>query len=61
MRKRPKVNARIFDSALSHTRRSDAVGIREVNSVVALRSFLKVFACGQVMTPRLYRLRVATT
>ena len=32
-RKRPKVDARFFDSALSHTRRSDASEKREENSV----------------------------
>ena len=32
-RKRPKVDASIFDSALSHTRRSDASEKREENSV----------------------------
>ena len=56
-RKRPKVDASIFDSVLSHTRRSDASEKREENSVVALRSLLDVFACGQVSSPRLYRLR----
>ena len=30
---------------------------REENSVVALRSILNVFACGQASSPRLYRLR----
>ena len=29
---------------------------KEENSVVALRSLLNVFACGQVSSPRLYRL-----
>ena len=33
MRKRPKVDASIFDSALSHNRRSDASEKREENSV----------------------------
>ena len=46
--KRLKVDASIFDSALSHTHRSDAVKIREVNSVGALRLLLNIFACGQV-------------
>ena len=41
-RKRPKVDASIFDSALSHTRRSNASGKKEENSVVALRSLLNV-------------------
>ena len=52
------MNASIFDSALSHTRRSDTLEIRELNSVVALRSLLNVFACGQVSSPRLYRLKI---
>ena len=55
-RKGPTVDASIFDSALSHTRRSDASKKREEKSVVALRSLLNVFACGQVSSPRLYRL-----
>ena len=38
-RKRPKVDASIFDSVLSHTRRSDASQKREENSVVALHHF----------------------
>ena len=46
---RQKVGASIFDSALSHTRRSDAW---EKN----LRVLLDVFACGQVPSARLYRL-----
>ena len=50
------MNGGIFDLALSHTRRSDALEIRQVNSVVALGSLLNVFACGQVSSPRLYRL-----
>ena len=48
----------IFDSALSHTRRSDASEIRQVNSVVALCTLWTKFACGQVLSPRLYRLMV---
>ena len=48
-RKHSKVNASIFDS--------DASEKREENSVVALRSLLNLFACGQVSSPRLYRLR----
>ena len=55
-RKRSKVNASVFDSALSHTRRSNTSEKKE-NSVVALRSLLNVFACGQVSSPRLYRLK----
>ena len=55
-RKRLKVNASNFDSVVSHTRRSGALEIREVNSVVAQRSLLNIFACGQVSSPRLYRL-----
>ena len=47
-RKRAKVDASIFDSALSHTRRSDASERREENSVST---------CGQVSSPRLYRLK----
>ena len=35
-RKRPKVDASIFDSALSHTRRSDASKKREENSASTL-------------------------
>ena len=50
------MNASIFVSALSLTRRLDALEIREVNSVVALRSILNIFACVQVSSPRLYRL-----
>ena len=38
-RKRPKVDASIFDSALSHTRRSDASKKREENSVSAFGRF----------------------
>ena len=30
---------------------------KKENNVVALRSFLNVFACGQVSSPRLYRLK----
>ena len=55
-RKRPKVNASIIDKALSHTPRSNASEKKEENSVVALRSLLNVFACGQVSSLRLYRL-----
>ena len=50
--KRPKVDARIFDSVLSHTRRSDA---SEKEEKITL-PLLDVFACGQVSSPRLYRL-----
>ena len=50
------MEASIFDSALSHTRRSEASEKKEENSVVALRSLLNVFACGQLSSPRLYRL-----
>ena len=54
-RKRPKVDASFFDSALSHTRRSDASEKkREENSV----STFGRFACGQVSSPRLYRLNL---
>ena len=34
----------------------ERVGKNEENSVVALRSLLNVSACGQVSSPRLYRL-----
>ena len=37
--KRPKVDASIFDSALSHTRRSDASEKREENSVSTFGRF----------------------
>ena len=47
-----KVDANIFDSALSHTRRSDASKKRRKYS----RPLLDVFACGQISSPRLYRL-----
>ena len=57
-RKRPKVDASIFDSALSHTRCQDASKKKEGNNVVALRSLFDVLACGQVSSPRLYRLTV---
>ena len=50
--KRPKVDANIFDSALSHTRRSDASKKRRKYS----RPLLAKFDCGQVSSPRLYRL-----
>ena len=51
-RKRPKVDASIFDSALSQTRRSDA---SEKEREIAC-PLLDVFACGQVSSPCLYRL-----
>ena len=51
-RKRPKVDASILGSALCHTRRSDASKKRRKYA----RPFLDVFACGQVSSPRLYRL-----
>ena len=38
-RKRPKVDASIFDSALSHTRRADASEKREENSVSTFGRF----------------------
>ena len=47
------MDASISDSALSHTRRSDAAEKREGNCVVALRSLLNVFTCWQVSSPRL--------
>ena len=52
-RKRPKVDASICDSALSHTRRPDASEKKEKKIACPL---LVVFACGQVSSPRLYRL-----
>ena len=38
-RKRPKVDSSIFDSALSHTRRSDASEKKEENSVSTFGRF----------------------
>ena len=55
-RKRPKVDASIFDSVLSHTRRSDA---SEKEKKKYSRPLLDFFACGQVSSPRLYRLRLS--
>ena len=55
-RKRPKVDASIFDSALSHTRRSDASEKMKFKIACPL---LDVFVCGQVSSPRLYRLKFA--
>ena len=52
-RKRPKVDASIFDSALSHTRRSAASQKKKIASPL-----FDVFACGQVSSPRLYRLTI---
>ena len=52
-RKRPKVNTSFFDLALSHTRRSDA---SEKRKKIAC-PLLNVFACVQVSSPRLYRLK----
>ena len=52
-RKRPKVDASIFDSALSHTRRSDASKKKKKIACPLLAEF----ACGQVSRPRLYRLK----
>ena len=51
------MNASIFDSALSHTRRSDAWEKKKKKIACTL---LDVFACGQVSSPRLYRLRLKT-
>ena len=48
------MNTSIFDSALSHTRRSDA---SKKGKKIAC-PLLDVFACGQVSSPRLYRLKV---
>ena len=45
-----------FDSALSRTRRSDAAD--KENRIAC--TLLDVFACGQVSSPRLYRLRLKT-
>ena len=45
------MDASIFDSALSHTRRSDASEKKKI-----ARPLLDVFDCGQVSSPRLYRL-----
>ena len=53
-RKRPKVDASIFNSALSHTRRSDAS--QKKGKKIGCPLF-DVFACGQVSGPRLYRLK----
>ena len=53
-RKRPKVDASIFDLALSHTRLSDA---SEKKKKIAC-PLLDIFACGQVLSPRLYRLTI---
>ena len=52
-RKRPKVDVSIFDSVLSHTRRSDASGKKRWKYS---RPLLDKLACGQVSRPRLYRL-----
>ena len=49
-----KVDASIFDSALSHPRRSDASEKKRKYS----RPLLSVFACGKVSIPRLYRLTI---
>ena len=54
MRKRSKVNASIFDSALSHIRRSNE---SEKKKKIAC-PLLDVFARGQVSSPRLYRLKL---
>ena len=53
-RKRPKVDASIFDSTLIHTRRSDAAKKREEKAC----PLLDVFAFGQVSSPRPYQLSV---
>ena len=52
--KRPIVDTSIFDSALSHTRRSDASKKEKKKA----RPLLNVFACGKVSSPRLYRLNI---
>ena len=51
-RKRSKVDASIFDSALSHTRRSNASEKKEENSV----STFGRFRLWRISSPRLYRL-----
>ena len=48
------MDASIFDSALSHTRRWDASEREEKKIACPL---LDVFACGQVSSPRLLRLK----
>ena len=53
-RKRPKVDASIFDYALSHTRRSEASEKKEKKIACPL---LDVFAYGQVSSPRMYRFK----
>ena len=53
-RKRPKLDASIFDLALSYTEslsRSDASEKKEKKIACP---FLDIFACGQVSSPRLY-------
>ena len=57
VRKCPKVDGSILDSVLSHTRRSDA---SEKEKKIAC-PLLDVFACGQVSSPRLYRLNFVET
>ena len=54
-RKYPKVDASIFESVLSHTRSLGRDGKKEKKIACPL---LKVFACGQVSSPRLYRLNL---
>ena len=49
---RPKMDASIFDSALSHTGRSES---SEKEEKIAC-PLLDVFSCGQVSSHRLYRL-----
>ena len=44
----------VFDSALSHTRRSDAS--EKIKKIAC--PLLDVFACVQVSSPRLYRLKI---
>ena len=53
-RKCPKVDASIYDSVLSHTRRSDAWE-KEMKIACPL---LDIFACGEVSSPRPYRLSI---
>ena len=51
------MDASIFDSALSHTRYSDAS--KKKKKIAS--PLLDVFAGGQVSSPRLYRLRFSKT
>ena len=57
-RKRSKENASIFDSALSHTRRSDS---SEKNEKKIACPLLHVFACGQVSRPPIVSVKTYNT